>query len=55
VLWDVNEENLPIGIHHGSLSREARAKVERRDGAGRLRALVCTASIWGWIGAMLIW
>lgn len=44
-LWDVNEENLPIGIHHGSLSREARAKVESAMAQGRLRALVCTASL----------
>jgi ATP-dependent helicase Lhr and Lhr-like helicase len=44
-LWDVNEENLPIGIHHGSLSREARAKVEGAMAEGRLRALVCTASL----------
>ncbi|MDE2404824.1 MAG: ligase-associated DNA damage response DEXH box helicase [Sphingomonadales bacterium] len=44
-LWDVNEDNLPIGIHHGSLSREARAKVEGAMADGRLRALVCTASL----------
>jgi ATP-dependent Lhr-like helicase len=44
-LWDVNEDNLPIGIHHGSLSREARAKVEGAMAEGRLRALVCTASL----------
>jgi ATP-dependent Lhr-like helicase len=44
-LWDANEGNLPIGIHHGSLSKEARAKVEAAMAEGRLRALVCTASL----------
>ncbi|WP_100260183.1 ligase-associated DNA damage response DEXH box helicase [Qipengyuania seohaensis] len=44
-LWDVNEENLPIGIHHGSLSREARRKVEGAMARGELRALVATASL----------
>ncbi|MEL7690236.1 ligase-associated DNA damage response DEXH box helicase [Citromicrobium bathyomarinum] len=44
-LWDVNEEKLPIGIHHGSLSREAREKVEAAMAAGELRALVATASL----------
>ncbi len=44
-LWDVNEDTLPIGIHHGSLSREARAKVEGAMAQGKLRALVCTASL----------
>ncbi len=44
-LWDVNEENLPIGVHHGSLSKEARRKVEDAMAAGQLRALVCTASL----------
>ena len=44
-LWDVNEDNLPIGVHHGSLSKEARRKVEDAMAAGELRALVCTASL----------
>jgi ATP-dependent Lhr-like helicase len=44
-LWAVNDENLPIGIHHGSLALEARRKVEKAVAEGRLRALVCTASL----------
>ncbi|MBO9726265.1 MAG: ligase-associated DNA damage response DEXH box helicase [Novosphingobium sp.] len=44
-LWNANEDNLPIGIHHGSLSKEARRKVEGAMADGRLRALVCTASL----------
>lgn len=44
-LWKVNEASLPIGIHHGSLSPEARAKVEGAMAEGRLRALVATASL----------
>ena len=44
-LWAVNEAALPIGIHHGSLAVEARRKVEAAIAAGRLRALVCTASL----------
>jgi len=44
-LWDANEENLPIGIHHGSLSKEARRKVEDAMARCELRALVCTASL----------
>ncbi|GMM94541.1 ligase-associated DNA damage response DEXH box helicase [Qipengyuania sp. MTN3-11] len=44
-LWDVNEDNLPIGVHHGSLSKEARRKVEGAMARGALRALVATASL----------
>ena len=44
-LWDANEETLPIGIHHGSLSKEARRKVEGAMARGELRALVATASL----------
>ncbi|BEV02293.1 ligase-associated DNA damage response DEXH box helicase [Novosphingobium olei] len=45
LLWDVNEDKLPIGIHHGSLSKEARRKVEGAMARGELRALVATASL----------
>ena len=44
-LWTVNEQHLPIGIHHGSLDREARRKAEQAMADGRLRALVATASL----------
>ncbi|MCJ8157277.1 ligase-associated DNA damage response DEXH box helicase [Sphingomonas sp. LaA6.9] len=44
-LWKVNEMKLPVGIHHGSLSREARPKVEAAMADGKLRALVATASL----------
>jgi ATP-dependent Lhr-like helicase len=44
-LWAVNDNALPIGIHHGSLALEARSKVEAAMAAGRLRGLVATASL----------
>ena len=44
-LWKVNDLGLPIGVHHGSLAREARRKVEEAMASGRLRALVATASL----------
>ena len=44
-LWKVNTRGLPIGVHHGSLAREARVKVEGAMAAGNLRALVATASL----------
>ena len=44
-LWQANEDTLPIGIHHGALSREARAKVEAVMSEGSLRAIVCTGSL----------
>ncbi len=44
-LWLANDEGLPIGIHHGSLSRAQREKVEAAMVAGALRAIVCTGSL----------
>lgn len=44
-LWLQNTEDLPIGIHHGSLSREQRERVEQAMTAGALRAVVCTGSL----------
>ncbi|TZG26452.1 ligase-associated DNA damage response DEXH box helicase [Sphingomonas montanisoli] len=44
-LWKANDMGLPIGIHHGSLSKEARRKVEGAMAEGQLRALVATASL----------
>jgi len=44
-LWLANDDDLPIGIHHGSLSRDQREKVEAAMVAGRLRAIVCTGSL----------
>ncbi|MCC6001262.1 MAG: ligase-associated DNA damage response DEXH box helicase [Pararhodobacter sp.] len=44
-LWAENADNLPIGLHHGSLSRAARAKVEAAMVAGELRAVVATGSL----------
>ena len=40
-----NSNDLPIGIHHGSLSREQRDRVEQAMAAGQLRAVVCTGSL----------
>ena len=44
-LWSVNDEALPIGIHHGSLAAGARAKTEAALASGRLRAVVATSSL----------
>ncbi|WP_294311201.1 ligase-associated DNA damage response DEXH box helicase [uncultured Sphingomonas sp.] len=44
-LWKANDKRLPIGVHHGSLSLEARQKVEAAMADGKLRALVATASL----------
>ncbi|MCC6006820.1 MAG: ligase-associated DNA damage response DEXH box helicase [Rhodobacteraceae bacterium] len=44
-LWLANADGLAIGIHHGSLSRDAREKVEAAMAEGSLRAVVCTGSL----------
>ena len=44
-LWLANTENLPIAIHHGSLDRDQRQRVEQAIVSGQLRAIVCTGSL----------
>jgi ATP-dependent Lhr-like helicase len=44
-LWAINEANLPIALHHGSLDIEQRRKVEAAMARGGLRAVVATSSL----------
>ncbi|HVP85224.1 MAG TPA: ligase-associated DNA damage response DEXH box helicase [Rhizomicrobium sp.] len=44
-LWKLNEENLAIALHHGSLAPEQRRKVEAAMTKGALRAVVCTSTL----------
>jgi ATP-dependent Lhr-like helicase len=44
-LWRINDENLPIALHHGSLAPEQRRKVEAAMTRGALRAVVCTSTL----------
>jgi ATP-dependent Lhr-like helicase len=43
--WRINDDNLAIALHHGSLNVAQRRKVEDAMAAGRLRAVVCTSSL----------
>ena len=44
-LWRLNEDNLPIALHHGSLSAEQRRRVEAAMARNELRAVVCTSTL----------
>ena len=44
-LWQVNDDNLPIALHHGSLDATQRRKVEAAMAAGKLRAVVATSTL----------
>ncbi|HEY1631740.1 MAG TPA: ligase-associated DNA damage response DEXH box helicase [Rhizomicrobium sp.] len=44
-LWRINDDNLAIALHHGSLAPEQRRKVERAMTQGKLRAVVCTSTL----------
>jgi ATP-dependent Lhr-like helicase len=44
-LWRINEETLPIALHHGSLDVGQRRKVEAAMAEGRLKAIVCTSTL----------
>src|SRR3546814_4033385 len=45
-LWHLNDDALPIALHHGSLAVGQRRKVEAAMAAGRLRAVVATSSLY---------
>ncbi|WP_149745052.1 ligase-associated DNA damage response DEXH box helicase [Rhizobium sp. RU35A] len=44
-LWTINEDSLPIALHHGSLDVSQRRKVEAAMSANRLRAVVATSTL----------
>ena len=44
-LWRINEENLPIALHHGSLDVGQRRRVEEAMALNRLRAVVATSTL----------
>jgi ATP-dependent Lhr-like helicase len=44
-LWRINDDNLPIALHHGSLDVGQRRRVEAAMAAGELRAVVCTSTL----------
>ncbi len=44
-LWRLNDDNLAIGLHHGSLAVEQRRKIEAAMARGALRAVVATSSL----------
>ncbi len=57
-LWRINEDNLPIALHHGSLDKEQRRKVEAAMSAGSLKAVVCTSTLdlgidWGGVDLVI--
>ena len=57
-LWEMNDANLPIALHHGSLAAEQRRKVEAAMAREELRAVVCTSTLdlgidWGSIDLVI--
>lgn len=44
-LWNANDKNLKIGLHHGSLEKELRRKVESLMASGDLDCVVATGSL----------
>ena len=44
-LWQVNDKHRRIALHHGSLERELRRKVEASMAAGKLDCVVATSSL----------
>jgi ATP-dependent Lhr-like helicase len=44
-LWNLNDGNLAIALHHGSLDVGQRRRVETAMAEGKLRAVVCTSTL----------
>src|SRR5690606_27586150 len=44
-LWRVNEDSLPIALHHGSLDVGQRRRVEKAMADNALRAIVATSTL----------
>jgi ATP-dependent Lhr-like helicase len=44
-LWKLNDDSLAIALHHGSLDVSQRRRVEEAMAAGKLKAVVCTATL----------
>ena len=44
-LWRINDDNLPIALHHGSLDVSQRRKVEQAMQDNALRAIVATSTL----------
>ncbi|MCB1428613.1 MAG: ligase-associated DNA damage response DEXH box helicase, partial [Nitratireductor sp.] len=44
-LWKINDDSLPIALHHGSLDVSQRRKVEQAMAANSLRAVVATSTL----------
>ncbi len=44
-LWRLNDDHLPIALHHGSLDMTQRRKVEAAMAEGKLRAVVATSTL----------
>jgi len=44
-LWRLNDDNLAIGLHHGSLAVEQRRRIEAAMARGELNAVVATSSL----------
>lgn len=44
-LWRINDDDLAIALHHGSLAPEQRRRVEAAMARGDLNAVVCTSTL----------
>jgi ATP-dependent Lhr-like helicase len=44
-LWRINDDSLPIALHHGSLDAAQRRRVEAAMGRNELRAVVATSTL----------